>query len=225
MVSTAGGQRRPEGGHHADSTGATRPEGLLLTLRRASSLACGALFLTLGFGAQGCALQTGIGAHAPGPERFPFSSTSSLVLMSPSGQGPIAAAHTVIADPSGEAQLGFRSLVGAAGWRFMARGGGAEIALEGGGGEPAFVDYDSPGMYLGASAAGLVRLYGDQDVTPGFAPVGFLFDLVTTARAGCWAPPAGQTRFDDQAEGRLELGLRITVLSDLLDISGEELEQ
>ena len=68
------------------------------------------------------------------------------------------------------------------------------------------------------------RVVGDQDVEPGCAAIGVLVDGGVTARAGGWLPGRG-TNDPILFEGSLQGGVRATIISDLFDATGEDLDR
>jgi len=70
----------------------------------------------------------------------------------------------------------------------------------------------------------MLRLCGDQDVKPGFAPAAFLGDFVVSGRFGGWFPPSGADGLDPRLAASLHVGYRVTLISDAIDVVGRELE-
>jgi len=93
---------------------------------------------------------------------------------------------------------------------------GLEGGVELGVGEPSYVDFESPGAYLGARLAMLFRLYGDADFEPNqYYLLGVLVDLVPEGTAGAWTAPEGSADPATLFEAVGQLALRVTILSDL----------
>jgi hypothetical protein len=165
-----------------------------------------------------------LGIHRPGPVLEPAMSVTG-VLMAPTGEGALVQAHLAAADPSPAAPYSIRHVKAGAGYRLNHPSGAVEFALEAGAGEPAHEDLNEIAVYGGGSVASAIRVCGRQDYEPGFAPIGVLFDVVTTFRGGVWTPAAGDRVRGELPEASLHVGLRVTAISDMLDLGGEHLER
>ena len=97
---------------------------------------------------------------------------------------------------------------------------GFEAGLEVGFGEPHATEWDGPGVYLGPTATGLLRLAGGADDGAAFELLGARVDLALSGRGGVWAPPEGS---DEGPSGEITglLGVRLTLATDLWRAGGE----
>ncbi len=138
--------------------------------------------------------------------------------------GPYASGHMVLADPDDESRFGIRRGTVGGGLRAIRGPFTTEVGAEVGAGEPTHVQYDGLGFYAGHVGSLLVRVFGDQDVEPGFAPVGLLLDVGATVRGGLWLPPR-ETGGETLPEQSIQLAVRLTVISDVLDSTGGEIAQ
>lgn len=131
--------------------------------------------------------------------------------------GPIAGARlTSIVDSEG---MRVRNAIFSAGYDFH-RGWhrfGLELAADLGAGGPGYRRYDGVGAYGGGAAILRYRLLGTLDYEPGFNVAFFYLDFVVANRAGAWIPPEGASTRNAYGEYSLELGLRISVASDVLN--------
>jgi hypothetical protein len=137
--------------------------------------------------------------------------------------GAYASGHLVLADPDDESRFGVRRGTVGGGFRAIRAPVTTEIGAELGAGEPTHVQYDGLGFYAGQVGSLLFRVFGDQDVAAGFAPIGLLLDVGATVRGGVWLPPR-ETGGEPLPEQSIQLAIRLTLISDMLDSTGGEIE-
>jgi hypothetical protein len=136
-----------------------------------------------------------------------------------------ASGQVAFANPDGgDAGFGPRQGTLGGGVRFVSPWFNFEAGGEIGAGEPMLVDFDGPGLYGGLVVSPMIRICGNQDVEPGFAAAGLLFDAGFTFRTGAWFPPDAPGN-SVVAESSGQLAIRVTIISDLLDASGKEIDQ
>lgn len=174
----------------------------------------------------GCALQTGAGAvhHAPGHASGAAWDLEGRFVDVLGRNNAYAGGHVVLADPGRDAHFGARRVSVGAGYRALNCCVTFEIGGELGAGEPTHVEYDGLGFYTGGVGTVLLRVFGDQDVERGFAPVGVMLDLGVGGRAGAWFPPR-DTPDPILFEGGMHGAARLTIISDLFDATGGEIER
>ena len=166
--------------------------------------------------AAGCAAQLGGGFQGdPGRGAVRGTLEVGARLHKVRGSGPYGSAGATLA-PSGEA-FGLHSLALGAGYRIRpATWLRVELGPEFGFGEPARLQYQRTGLFLGGLGAVVVRLPigGGHDDLNGSAPVGWSVDLVPSGRLRRWS-----RAIEDGGGGQWELGaelaLRVTLYSDL----------
>jgi hypothetical protein len=173
----------------------------------------------------GCALKVGSSAVAQSDIRALKGGTLDVeaqvvdVLGRP---GPYGSLHVGLADPDGPSHFGVRRATLGGGFRWVTHAIILEHGVETGAGEPTFGGFEGTGLYTGLVSSFFVRVCGDQDIEPGFAPVALLVDVGTTFRYGLWFPPAGT---DVLLERSGQLAARLTIVSDLLDASGADIQR
>lgn len=179
----------------------------------------------------GCAIQTGVSTvhHTPDATSDRGSASSAAWdiegrLVDVRGDGAYASGHLAMADPDAPSRFTVRRFDVGAGYRFVDCCVSLELGGEVGAGEPTQRSYDAISLYMGSASSLMVRVLGDQDVEPGFAAIGVLVDVGVTARAGGWLPARG-TQDPILFEGSLQGGVRATIISDLFDATGEDLDR
>ncbi len=179
----------------------------------------------------GCAIQTGVSTvhHTPRPSSGRRSANSAAWdlegrLVDVRGDGAFASGHLAVADPDAASRFAVRRFDVGGGYRFVDCCVSLELGGEVGAGEPTKRSYEAIGLYMGSASSLMVRVLGDQDVEPGFAAIGVLVDVGVTARAGGWLPGRG-TNDPILFEGSLQGGVRATIISDLFDATGEDLDR
>lgn len=127
---------------------------------------------------------------------------------------------TTFPDPSG---LKVRNAVLGVGWDWHVGASspfGAEAVGELGAGNSAFSELPGVGMYTGGAVAPRLRLYGNFDRQPGYALIVPNLELVAVGRGGFWFPAEAADRSRPDLEFALELALRVTLASDLVNGGG-----
>ncbi len=138
--------------------------------------------------------------------------------------GAYGSGHMVLADPDEPSRFGVRRGTVGGGLRAIRGPVTTELGAEIGAGEPTHLQYDGLGFYAGHVGSLFFRAWGDQDVEPGFAPVSLLLDFGATVRGGVWLPPR-ETGGVVLPEQSVQLAVRITLISDVLDSTGGEIAQ
>jgi len=168
----------------------------------------------------GCGLQVTSGAHLRNPHGAVAESTSVAGRwVQTRSDGVYAGSDLVFRGPV-DAPVSLRQILAGAGYRWLGRPFSLELGAELGVGQPVYVHRQeagfggATGFYVGAASALLLRLYGRQDSEIGYAPAGVLVDIVLLARGGAWAAP--QTQVPEVAEAGVQLGFRLTAVSDIV---------
>lgn len=146
-------------------------------------------------------------------------SSAGVQVQNARENGPIAGVRlTTITDSDG---MRVRNAIFSAGYDFHRgwRPLGLDLVADLGAGGPGYRRYDGVGAYAGAGAVLRCRVWGDLDYEPGFNVVFFYLDLVLANRVGAWVPPEGAATRDAYGEYSLELGLRISLASDVVTSS------
>lgn len=166
----------------------------------------------------GCAMQfNGGAAWDMDAKRFVGGGSFDMKLVQMRGHGPLLGVHVPVVIDSVDAPIVVRGAVLQLGGRVrLADRFALESALDFGLGSPLARRYDSAGAYAGIELAGVLRLWGAADYRPSFSTGYAMTDLVLTVRSGAWSPPAGEDGDWIDGEFTMELGLRITLGSDIL---------
>ena len=141
----------------------------------------------------------------------------------PRGSGLYLGADAVATTPAFEGDVALRQLLVSSGYRALLHPLSFELGAELGAGEPALERWHGTGFYLGAAPAVLVRVSGEHDAGAGYAVAGALVDLVAIGRIGVWGRPA-EDRGDALLDGGFQLGLRVTLISDIVRSSNDDWE-
>jgi hypothetical protein len=175
----------------------------------------------------GCALQATTGWQVRATHvDVPYAPSVMAIggrFVRPRGGGLYVGADAVATTPAFEGDVGLRQLLVSAGYRGLLSPLSFELGAELGAGEPALERWGGTGFYIGAAPAVLVRVCGEHDARAGYAVAGALFDLVAIGRIGVWGRPA-EDRGDALLDGGVQLGLRVTLISDIVRSSNDDWE-
>jgi hypothetical protein len=190
---------------------------------RAISGGAGALVCTLWLA--GCAVQLGGGAQVPfnGTPVVPAMQASARIHH-PRAHGGYAAGSVLLSDPDRGGLLSVQTVFAEGGYRWLYRGFTFELGAEVGFGQPGYASRNGTGLYLGATSAALVRLFGHQDTSPGFAPGAAVFDLFVTPRLGLWTPSVSDASVAPEGSFALIAGIRVSIVSDLAVVDNPDVE-
>jgi len=173
----------------------------------------------LGALSAGCGFTAGVRPVGSPANETGVVTSAGVQLQNARENGPIAGARLgSIIDSDG---MRVRNAIFSAGYDFH-RGWkpiGLELVADFGAGGPGYRRYDGVGAYGGAGAILRCRLWGDLDYEPGFNVAFFYVDVVMANRLGAWVPPEGAATRDAYGEYSLELGLRISLASDVVSSS------
>lgn len=178
-------------------------------------------FVTLCFGALcgGCSFTAAARPVGSPANETGVVTSAAIQVQRVRENGPIAGARlTSIVDSEG---LRIRNGIFSAGYDFH-RGWhrfGLELVADLGAGGPGYRRYDGVGAYAGAGAILRYRVLGTLDYEPGFNVVFFYVDIVAGNRAGAWIPPEGASTRNAYGEYSLDLGIRISLASDVINSS------
>jgi hypothetical protein len=175
----------------------------------------------------GCGLQLGAGLRGASDVSHPKGTLEiSGRVHNARRSGPYGSWATTATFTS-EQLVSMHNITLGAGYRHVASDSvRIEFGLEVGVGEPALVDYQKAGLYVGGVSALLIRLpfWGEQhDNMLGTAPVGYAVDFVLGGRGGRWTRAMSEGG-GGQWEAGVELALRLTVFSDLVVASDNSWE-